>query len=123
MSKNYAFAKAEKREADQRVNAIWSGIGFVMMVLIPLMAYAIAVMLLDANQQNRWTAIPKELVVKWQYDPYILIKILLTIVFAIILFGFYTFITSIFYRIFAPPRYGPLDAPPVRMPRGSRRSR
>jgi len=92
---------------------IWRGIGFAMIVLTPIMGYASALLLLDLNTKNRWLPIPGDLLIAGK-DPYLLIKIILTIVVSLVIFLIFQLITFFIYRITGPSRYGPLDVPPVR---------
>lgn len=96
-----------------KIPAIWRGIGFALMIMAPIMAYATTLIFLEANQTAQWIAIPKELIVNWPQDPLILVKVIstlfITLVFMIVLQFFYFLIM----RLVAPPRYGPYDVPPV----------
>jgi hypothetical protein len=95
------------------IHPVWRGIGFAMIVLTPIMGWAAAVLLLDLNTQNKWMAVPRDLLISWR-DPYILIKLILTIVIALLIFLVYQLITFFLYRVTGPSRYGPMDVPPVR---------
>ncbi len=95
------------------IHPIWRGIGFALMVLTPIMGYAASILLLDLNAQNRWLPIPRDLIVSGK-DPYILIKLFITLVIALLIFLVFQLITFFIYRITAPSRYGPTDVPSVR---------
>lgn len=92
---------------------IWRGIGFAMIVLTPIMGFASTVLLLNLNAKNAWFAIPRDLLVAGK-DPYLLIKIIVTVVISLIIFLIFQLITFFIYRMVGPSRYGPLDVPPVR---------
>lgn len=92
---------------------IWRGIGFALIVLTPIMGYAASILLLDLNTQNRWIPIPRDLLIAAK-DPYILIKLFITLIIALLIFLVFQFITFLIYRVTGPSRYGPTDVPPVR---------
>jgi hypothetical protein len=84
-----------------------------MMVLIPLMSYAGSVLLVDANLQNRWIPVPYEFVGP-SGRPLLYMQLGVTVLLS--MFGFLLFVIaySIMWRMTGPPKYSPLDAPPVR---------
>ena len=96
------------------IHPVWRGIGCVMMVLIPGMAFAGALLILQENAKNVWFKIPSDLLVKEFSDPLILIKAIFTFVIALFLYFLFAMVTFIINRFFGPPRYGPTDMP---MPR------
>ncbi len=96
-----------------KVHPIWRGIGFVLMILAPIMAYATTEIFLAQNAINYWVKIPDNLIVNWPQDPMILVKVISTLFFTLVFLIFLQFVYFLFMRLFAPPRYGPLDIPPV----------
>lgn len=100
---------------------IWRGVGFAMMVLIPIISYAASVLLFQENLVRHWIPIPSDLIIRVGKDPYLMIKIILAVIIAVIFYMIFLVITFVANRLFGPPRYGPLDAPPIR--RKVRRSR
>jgi hypothetical protein len=97
------------------VHPVWRGIGCVLLILLPIIAFAGAKTLVQANRTQRWVQIPVELsgffilpvVGRVFYADLALAAILIVIGFAII-----TVVYSVVYRIIGIPRYGPLDSPP-----------
>jgi hypothetical protein len=130
MGKYQTYAP-EKREPKWKVHPIWRGIGCLLIVIIPLMSYAAAITVRAGNEQAGWIAVPPELdqypnlnrieryapalqpVFSWIEGIYIL-DVVLTVVFILLGFGLLTVAYSLIYALAGPPRYGPLDAPPVR---------
>ncbi|PKO18415.1 MAG: hypothetical protein CVU39_02970 [Chloroflexi bacterium HGW-Chloroflexi-10] len=102
-----------KKSQGQRIHPIWRGIGFALIILIPIMAYFTALLLIDLNYQNGWMAIPRDLLVQGK-DSMLLIKAILTLVISLLLFLILQIITFFLFRILGPSRYGPLDVPSVR---------
>lgn len=104
--------REDLRDREVKLHPIWRGVGFALMILTPILAYAATLVILDANQKAGWVQIPKELIYQGG-DPLLFVKIILTIV-LIFLIGFlFTLITFILYGAFGSKRYGPLDAPPA----------
>jgi hypothetical protein len=94
------------------VHPIWRGIGFALLVFAPIMGYFASILLLDMNKQNNWMPIPRDLLISGS-DPYLLIKLIITIVIAFLIFLIFQLITFFLYRVAGPSRYGQLDVPRV----------
>jgi hypothetical protein len=95
-----------------KVHPIWRGVGFVLMVLSPIMAYATMELFMIENAAKHLIMIPNQLIVAWQ-DPYVLVKVIGTLFLTLIYLVAFQLVYFIIMRIFAPPRYGPLDVPPI----------
>lgn len=96
---------------NKEIHPIWRGVGLVLIILTPILSYAAGLLLLQENQKNGWVAIPQELVVRGFSDPLILVKVLVTLVLMVFIYGLFSMITFVLYRSFAPPQYGPYDVP------------
>jgi len=105
--------KYSSRERQSSVHPIWRGIGFLLMVLVPIISYVAALLLLEENGEQNWFPIPPEFLARTMADPLIYVKVGLTIVIAILIFIVITFIGVLVNQWFGPSRYGPLDAPPI----------
>ena len=114
MGKYRYTSERSVKERPYKVHPIWRGIGCVLMVLIPLMSYAGAVMLYDANLQNRWfyPIPPIKYVPNNSVD--LVWELGLTLIISILGFVLFFVIYSFVYRFAGPSKYSPLDAPPVR---------
>ncbi len=95
------------------IHPIWRGIGFALIVLTPIMGFATSIILLEQNNKNRWYPVPGDLIVAGR-DPYLLIKILITLVISLLIFLIFQILTFFIFRVTGPSRYGPTDVPPVR---------
>jgi hypothetical protein len=90
-----------------------------MLLVIPVMAYAGAVLLVQANAEQGWLPMPRELTqtvvlpILGPMKQFYAIAIV-TVLLVIIGFGLFTLLYSLVYSMIGPPRLGPLDAPPVR---------
>lgn len=117
------YNRYERQEIEERpwvVHPIWRGIGFILIILIPILSYAGAVLFVEANARNNWFAMPVELAGPAQF-PYLFAHLLFGVLFAIGGFGIVTMIYAFVYQIIGPPKYGPLDAPPPKKRRKRRR--
>lgn len=101
------------------VHPIWRGIGCVLMLLIPIMAYAGAILLVQANLQQGWVPLPASLLrsitIPYLGDvEHLGANLAVAVLLSFIGFALLSFFYSIFYRIMNPDPLGPLDAKPVR---------
>ena len=101
------------------IHPIWRGIGCFMMVLIPVMAYAGAVLLVEENTSQGWLPMPRELAQTIPLPmignvPHLLANLVVALALSLVGFGVFTAIYSLFFSMVGPSRFGPLDAPPVR---------
>ena len=103
----------EKSYMNREIHPIWRGVGFAFMILIPVQSYFLGIWFFDENVKNGWITFPPQLYFKDLPDPNLLIKALIILAFMVILYAFLTLISFVILRAFAPPRYGPLDVPPV----------
>ena len=101
------------------VHPIWRGIGCVLMLLIPIMAYAGAILLVQANLQQGWVPLPASLLrsitIPYLGDvEHLGANLAVAVLLSFIGFALLSFFYSIFYHIMNPDPLGPLDAKPVR---------
>lgn len=97
------------------IHPVWRGIGCFFILLIPIVAFLAARLIVAENNRQHWVAIPRLL--RYGYDlpgvgEVTLLILMLTLLLILIGFGILTIFYSLIYRIFGPPRYGPLDVPP-----------
>lgn len=111
------------------IHPVWRGIGFLMMVLVPIMAGAAAVVMKDLGFELGWPfmyelrgnirlpdifyAIPViRNLAAWISSIQDLRAILLFFVLFVIVFsGLMSILYAVIYRLVGPPQYTPLDAP------------
>ena len=122
------YDKYSRKEVQETkgIHPVWRGIGCVMFVLMPLMAYAGAVELVKANYKNGWVRMPTELAgtvtipnIGSIQNLYAYLAVGLVLL--VIGFGVLTILYSILYSVAGPPKYGPTDAPPPRRTKQRRR--
>lgn len=94
---------------------LWRGIGCIMLVVIPIVSFAAARLLVQMNTRQGWIRIPIEMRRSVEVPilgPVFAVDLAVTTLIVIIAFGLLTVVYALVYRLFGPPRYGPLDAPP-----------
>ncbi len=105
-----------------KVHPIWRGIGCLLIILVPVISYAGAVLLVEANRQAKWMTVPAELMRTISIPtlslkiPHLWANLLAAAVLALLGFGVVMIIYAIIYSIIGPDKYSPLDSPPVRRP-------
>lgn len=95
-----------------KMHPVWRGVGFALLIILPIISYFGTIVILDANALHGWVKIPGELLAS-SSDPMLYVKIILTLTLTFLFFAVFSLIYSIIYGMFAPPRYGPLDVPPA----------
>jgi hypothetical protein len=112
-------------EEKSAIHPIWRGIGCILAVIIPLMAFAAAAILMDANAQRGWIEIPRDLErlpdltrLAGSLPDWIIVdfyaKLLVAVAITLLLFGILTMIYSLVYRMGGGYRPSPVDAPPIK---------
>jgi hypothetical protein len=108
----YQSFRRESKPPTREIHPIWRGIGFVLIILIPFMAYTAAILVLNENASRGWFPIPADILARGS-DPMLYVKILLTLLIAMVLYIILLFITFLVNKFFGPDRYGPYDVPAV----------
>lgn len=93
------------------IHPVWRGVGFVMMIFIPVISFLISTIVLDYNSTAGWFPIPKEFIIDFGPDRLILMKLFMTIVIGFAIYAVFMLVTFFITGIFGPPREKPLDAP------------
>jgi len=109
---SYSNKQAGYNETPE-VHPVWRGIGFALIIIIPVISYFAGLLLIAANKLHNYVTIPADLI-KPTGDPYLYLKIILTVVLSFVIYVVFMLITFIAHRLFAPSQYGPLDALPIR---------
>lgn len=113
-----------ERKAKKQIHPVWRGIGFIMMVAVPIFSYIAAMYIFQQNASRHWFPIPTDILSPWGSDPYIFVKLAITLVIIIAVSAVMMLFTFVVNALFGAPRYGPLDSPPLsreEKPRYSRR--
>jgi hypothetical protein len=116
MNKNNMFSeKPASKGTAMPVHPVWRGIGFIMIILIPALSYVASLRLLELNGQYGWYPIPPEFLIFYRnLDPYIGIKVGVTLVISFIVYTVFLMITYFLNTLFGPRRYIPPDIAPLK---------
>lgn len=125
MSRYDRFEKAQMTERPWKIHPIWRGIGCMMLIIIPVVAWAGAYEFMRIAPQLSWFPQSREMYqnIDLQYFvlPVSLGQIVFTVLFMMLGFMIMTIAYSFVYRVAGPPKYGPTDAPPPRVKRTRKR--
>lgn len=111
---------------------IWRGIGCLMIIIVPILSYAAAEVTMPFFLERGW--IPRELLFTpqapdWLFVSPLLVQVFrflfgryailatlgLTLLYILLIAGVLSVVYAFMYRMAAPSRYGPMDAPPPRV--------
>ncbi len=109
---NIYSSRPDMSAREKTAHPIWRGVGFGLIVILPIISYVTSLLLIEANKTEHWFNIPVDLYSKGT-DPYSTIKLVLTLMIFAVFSIIFTSIFMILYSIFGPSRYGPTDIPPV----------
>lgn len=131
MGKYHSMVRKRTSRMPQGPHPIWQTLGCLMMVIVPIMAIAGAVITLQHGLDARWP-IPAVMlrpisfpdffyrvpVLAWlalQIGSvnYLVGYAVISLVYILVLGGLVAILYAVLYRMAGPPRYGPLDAPPI----------
>ena len=133
MGKYSSHARTPEKPRNAGVHPVMRGIGCIMIVLVPILAYGSAVLLVNYGFSRGWPIPPDwygpptihPLLLKlqgltpiWNFlrlQNNLIANLIFAVVITIIIGGFMSIIYGYIYTLFGPPRYGPMDAPPMRI--------
>jgi hypothetical protein len=116
-----------------KIHPIWAGIGCLWFLISPVLAYAIASLLIEYDMKSGFFPLPGDLIrsvtiplarffpINNLVVPHLYANLMLTGIIMLMGFGVVMVIYAIIYSMMGPKRIGPLDAPPIR--RKTRKSR
>ncbi len=61
MGKYMKYRYQQVKERRWKIHPIWRGLGFLLIILVPLMSFAGAILLVRQNFQHGWVRVPAEL--------------------------------------------------------------
>ena len=118
MSKYGGYGRqTPSKERPYEIHPVWRGIGCILIVLIPILAYAGAVLLVQANRSRGWLSVPPAFARAVDLPvfgsvPYLYANLAAAVVLALAGFVVLTVVYALFYRLAGPPALGPTDASP-----------
>jgi hypothetical protein len=124
MGKYQKYRYEQVRERRWKVHPIWRGIGFLFVIMVPLMSFAGAILIVRENFKHEWLKVPAELLksisipqlggLSPELARIYYLDLAVAFAFMILGFGLIAIVYSFLYSIFGPSRYGPVDSPPIR---------
>jgi hypothetical protein len=132
MGKYTSYQREKAKAKRNEVHPVMRGIGCILIVLVPIIAYGIAVNLVDYGTRSGWPIpltwlgiidIPPLLLklgglaVIWNYlqsQNNLEANLVFALAISIVIFGILSIIYGFTYKLFGPPEYGPTDMPPIR---------
>lgn len=133
MGKYTTYNKQPPKPRNLGVHPVMRGIGCIMIVVVPILAYGAAVLLVDYGVSQGWPIPPnwlgritihplllqlRGLEPVWNFllrQNDLVANVIFAIAITIVIGGLMSVIYGYLYSIFGPPRYGPQDAPPIRI--------
>jgi hypothetical protein len=132
MGKYTFYRNPPPKPRDLGVHPVMRGIGCIMMILVPIVAYGASLFVIDYGIRNGWPIPPEWLgritipawLMQWgnlgplwsflSAQNNLIAVVIFTIVITIVIGGLMSIIYGYLYALFGPPQYGPQDAPPIR---------
>ena len=126
MSKYDRYDRANiKNQRQWDIHPIWRGIGCLMLIIIPVVAWAAASEFMRIAPSLSWfpqsRSMYQNINLQFIIIPTTIGQIVFTILFMMVGFMIFSIAYAVVYRIAGPPRYGPTDAPPPRVRKRRRR--
>jgi len=133
MGKYSSHARQAPQPKRGVVHPVMRGIGCLMIVIVPILAYGISVLLVNYGASHGWPIPPDWLgtptfhPLLWrlsgvaamlaflQTQTNLIANVVFTIALTVVIGGVMSVIYGYIYTIFGPPRYGPTDVPPPRV--------
>ena len=130
------YSTVQKREPIPRnrgVHPVMRGIGCIMMIIVPILAYGSAVLLVNEGASRGWPIPPSWLgtptfhPLLWrlqglnsvltflQAQTNLIANLVFAIAITVVVGGIMSIIYGYVYTLFGPPQYGPTDVPPERI--------
>ena len=89
--------------------AAWGGIGCLMAILLPILAYFAALLTFQVNASHGWVPIPPELTVHPGNLPISWAILIVAIAYFFLFYGLYSVLYALLYRMLGITPYTPLD--------------
>jgi hypothetical protein len=133
MGKYTSSARRPPPPPRDRIPPLVRGIGCLMFVLIPILAYGIARPVVTYATQRAWpiprqwlgppnlSAIPQnlplvgDLVALLRGENNLVANLVFMVVISVVLYGIMSIVYGYVYSVAAPSKYGPMDVPPPRV--------
>jgi hypothetical protein len=141
MGKYTSHVKKPSKPRSIGVHPVMRGIGCIMMIVVPILAYGVALLLIDYGIRQGWPIPPnwlqpitihplllrlQGLAPVWNFllvQDNLMAILVFTIVITVVIGGIMSVLYGYIYSLFGPPSYGPQDSPPIRSVRVKRYKR
>jgi hypothetical protein len=128
----YTFSRPQSIQRNRDVHPLMRGIGCIMMVIIPILAYGTSMLVVNYGVSQGWPLPPEwfgpptihsllwklqglQPILYWlQGQINLEVYLVFTAVITAVIGGFMILLYGYIYSIFGPPKYGPQDAPPIK---------
>lgn len=132
MGRYTSYQKKTESVKRDEVHPVMRGIGCILLVLVPILAYGTAVYIVDYGIRRGWPIplawlgmvdIPPLLLklgglaVIWRFlqaQNNLVANLVVAFLITVVIFGILAILYGFLYRLFGPPQYGPTDVPPIR---------
>lgn len=133
MGKYTSQSRRPEIPRDRGVHPVMRGFGCIMLAIVPFLSYGLAVILVNVwllrglPLPGDWLGPPTFPDLLWRVSglvvllnflsrqPNLIANLVFAFGIAVIIAGTMSIIFGYIYRVFGPPQYGPLDAPPTRV--------
>ena len=133
MGKYTSVRKVAPPPRNREVHPLMRGIGCIMMVIVPILAYGSAVLLVNYGDSRGWPIPPTWLgaptfppllmrlqglntvLTFLQLQNNLIANLVFAVAITVLIGGVMSIIYGYIYKLFGPPQYGPTDAPPERI--------
>jgi hypothetical protein len=133
MGKYSSYSRPKPKPRVTGVHPLMRGIGCIMIVIVPILAYGTAVLLVNYGFQHGWPIPPnwygqptihplllrlRGLEPVWNFllrQNNLIANVIFAIAIMVVIGGIMSVIYGYMYSLFGPPRYGPTDVPPIRI--------
>jgi len=120
------------KPGDLGVHPVMRGIGCIMIIVVPILAYGISVLLVNYGASKGWPVPPnwfgppdippllwnlaglRPILQFVQAQNNLEANLIFAVTITVAIGGIMSVIYGYMYSLFGPPRYGPQDAPPIR---------
>jgi hypothetical protein len=133
MGKYTSYSRTPPKPRNTGVHPLMRGIGCIMMVVVPILSWGLAILLVNYGSRHGWPIPPnwmgrieipplllsiENLRPVWNFlmaQPRLIAHVVFTAAIIVVIGGLMSVLYGYIYTIFGPPRYGPQDAPPIRV--------
>ena len=133
MTKYTSYNRTPPKPRRAEVHPLMRGIGCILIVVVPILAYGTAVLLVNYGTTHGWPIPPgwygpptfppllwklqglQPILQFLQAQSNLQANIIFAIALTVLIGGIMSMIYGYTYTLFGPPRYGPQDAPPIRI--------